>query len=242
MYGELAPWFHVLTAPEDYEEEAAFYVSQLKEALGHAPESVLELGAGGGNNAWHYKHTVRSVTLTDLSDRMLALSRKINPECEHVVGDMRTVRLGRQFEAVFVHDAVSYLTTEDDLRRCMETAFAHCLSGGAVLFAPDHVSENFVASTDCGGHDGEGRGLRYLEWAHDPDPNDCTYLVDYAFLLREDGQPVRTVHDQHTCGLFSRSTWLSLLQSVGFEGAKALPFNHSEVPPGTLEVFVARAP
>ena len=32
------------------------------------------------------------------------MSRSINPECEHVQGDMRTLRLGREFDAVFVHD------------------------------------------------------------------------------------------------------------------------------------------
>jgi ubiquinone/menaquinone biosynthesis C-methylase UbiE len=69
--------------------------------------SVLELGSGGGNNAFHYKHWVPNVkhwvpnvTLTDPSPGMLALSRTINAECEHVGGDMRTLRLGRAFDAV----------------------------------------------------------------------------------------------------------------------------------------------
>ncbi len=51
MYGELASWFHLITAPEDYEEEAASFVEQLKSACSGPLESVLELGSGGGNNA-----------------------------------------------------------------------------------------------------------------------------------------------------------------------------------------------
>ena len=47
-------------------------------------------------------------TLSDLSPQMLSLSRTLNPGCEHVLGDMRTLRLGRTFDAVFVHDAVMY--------------------------------------------------------------------------------------------------------------------------------------
>jgi len=35
---------------------------------------------------------------------MLELSRTINPELEHLVGDMRTIRLGRTFDAVLIHD------------------------------------------------------------------------------------------------------------------------------------------
>ena len=42
------------------------------------------------------------MTLVDLSDGMLAVSRQLNPECEHHLGDMRTVRLGRTFDAVWV--------------------------------------------------------------------------------------------------------------------------------------------
>ncbi len=240
LYDELADWFYVLTAPEDYEEEAGFYLRKLSEAIGERPRTLLELGSGGGNNASHYKHLVERVTLTDISPHMLALSQTLNPECVHVEGDMRTLRLNHEFDVVFAQDALDYLMTEDDLRQAMRTAFVHCRPGGAALLAPDHVRELFQPSTDHGGHDGTTRALRYLEWTYDPDPNDSTYVADYAYLLREDGQPVRVVHDRHVCGLFSRGTWLRLLTEVGFERAEAVPFEHSEVPAGTVEVFVAR--
>jgi len=35
------------------------------------------------------------MTLTDLSPQMLTMSRELNPECAHVQGDIRTLRLGR---------------------------------------------------------------------------------------------------------------------------------------------------
>ena len=111
------------------------------------------------------------MTLVDLSDEMLDVSRRLNPECEHLCDDMRTVRLGRSFDAVYVHDAIDYMTTEADLRRAIETAYAHCRPGGVAVFVPDHTSEAFEASTDHGGDDSaHGRGVRYLEWTWDPDP------------------------------------------------------------------------
>ncbi len=106
LYGDLASWFHLLTAPEDYEEEAELYRRLLIETAQDPVESVLELGSGGGNNASHLKRHF-TLTLVDRSPGMLELSRGLNPECEHVEGDMRTVRLGRMFEAVFVHDALA---------------------------------------------------------------------------------------------------------------------------------------
>jgi SAM-dependent methyltransferase len=238
MYDELASWWPVLSAPADYEEEATFYRTRLVDACARPPRSVLELGSGGGNNASHMKAHF-SMTLVEPSAGMRAVSQRLNPDCEHVAGDMRTVRLGRTFDAVFVHDAVCYMTSEDDLRQAIATAFVHCRPGGAALFAPDHVVENFRCGTDHGGHDDGARGLRFVEWMWDPDPGDTTYLVDYAFLVREADGTTRVLHDRHVEGLFPRAVWLRLLSEAGFV-PEVVPFEHSELEPGTHEVFVAR--
>ena len=157
LYDDLAAWWPLLDDPADYAEEAGLYGDLLAEACDAPIESLLELGCGGGNGASHLKRRFRRLVLTDLSPGMLAVSRALNPECEHRLGDMRTLRLGRTFDAVFVHDAVCYMTTEDDLRRAMETAWAHCRPGGAVLFAPDYVRENFRPGATAGGCDEESR-------------------------------------------------------------------------------------
>lgn len=240
MYEEIASWWPLLSPPSDYEEEAAFYASTLAAACERPIRTVLELGSGGGNNASHLKARFDMV-LVDASPGMLAVSRALNPECEHVAGDMRTVRLGRQFDAVFVHDAVCYMTSESDLRMAIDTAFLHCRPGGAALFAPDFIRENFRPSTEHGGSDSATRGLRYLDWTWDPDPADTTYLVDYAYLLRGPDGATRVEHDRHVEGLFSRAIWLRVLSDAGFE-ARAVPFEHSELEPGSHEVFVAKKP
>jgi len=219
MYTDLAGWFHLLTAPAEYEEEAAEYARVLESTCEGTVGTLLELGSGGGNNASHLKRRY-ACTLTDLSEEMLALSRSLNPECEHVLGDMRTLRLGREFDAVLVHDAVMYMTTADDLRAAMETDAVHLRPGGAALFVPDCTRETFVAGAQHGGHDGGGgRSLRYLEWTRDPDPADSTFEVDFAIMLAEDGKLVRSVHDHHVHGLFARDEWLAWLGEAGLEAS-----------------------
>ncbi|MBC7920666.1 MAG: class I SAM-dependent methyltransferase [Ferruginibacter sp.] len=240
LYDEFAPWWPLLSSPAEYAEEAAFYERVLVGACERSPRTLLELGSGGGNNASHLK-TRFGMVLVDPSPGMLAVSRRLNPACDHVEGDMRTVRLGRQFDCVFIHDAVVYMTTEADLRMAIETAFVHCSPGGAALFAPDYVQENFRSSTDHGGHDGEGESLRYLDWCWDPDPTDTSYVVDYAYLLRASDGSVRVEHDRHMEGLFARSHWLRLLSEAGFQPS-VVPFEHSELEPGAHEVFVAKKP
>lgn len=237
LYDELASWWPLLSSPDDYREEAAFFGDRLIEACLGQARSLLELGCGGGNNASHMKHRFDEVFLTDSSDDMLAVSRKLNPECEHGVGDMRRLRLGREFDCVFVHDAVVYMTTEADLRAAIATAAVHCRPGGSALFAPDHIRETFRPSTDCGGHDGEGRALRYLEWTWDPGPDDCTYTVDYVYVLREQDGGASVEQDRHIEGLFSESEWLRMLREAGFD-ARSVSFNHSELEPDSYRVFV----
>jgi SAM-dependent methyltransferase len=227
MYADIAPWWPLLSAPEEYAEEAAIYAALVVEHSESPPQTILELGSGGGNNASHMKAQFE-MTLVDLSEGMLEVSRRLNPECEHHVGDMRTVRLNREFDAVFIQDAICYMTTESDLRAAIETAALHCRTGGVVVIAPDFIRENFRPGTDHGGHDGDGRAFRYLEWVHDPDPSDDQYEVEYAYIMREDGQPPRVVLDHHDEGLFSRDVWLRLISAAGFEPREA-PFVHSEV-------------
>ena len=240
LYSELASWWPLLSAPADYREEAGLFRRLFVEAGGSGIETLLELGSGGGNNASHLKAHFK-MTLVDVSPEMLQVSRDLNPECDHCEGDMRTVRLGRQFDGVFVHDAVSYMTSEGDLGRAIETAFIHCRPGGVALFVPDRLRETFRPSTSHGGHDGRGRCLRYLEWTFDQDPTDTTYEVDFAFLLRTEDGTVRVEKDRHILGLFSRADWLRLLSAAGFDPA-SVPFEHSELEPGEAAVFVCRKP
>ena len=235
LYDDLASWFHLLTAPEDYAEEAAFYRRTIFANSGLSPKTLLELGSGGGNNASHLKQHFE-MTLVDVAPEMLKLSRSLNPECEHQQGDIRNIKLGRTFDAVFIHDAICYMTTEEDLRQAIETAFVHCKPGGVSLFCPDHTRENFRPSTQHGGHDGKECSLRYLEWNCDPDPTDSSYVSDMVYLLRGNDN-MRCVHDRHLMGLFEREVWLRIINETGFT-AKAVPFEHSEIEPGSCELFV----
>lgn len=234
LYRDLSSWWQLLSEPLDYAEEAEFYRRLIVTKSSIPVRKVLELGSGGGNNASHLKKHF-SMTLVDRSSGMLEQSRGLNPECEHIQGDMRSLRLNHQFDAVFVHDAVSYITTRDDLHKTFETAYLHCKAGGLALFHPDFTRETFKPHTDHGGHDRGERWLRYLEWVYDPDSKDTTYSMDMVYLLRED-DATHVVHDLHTMGLFSNHDWLDLMRDAGFQ-PEAVPFVHSEAKYST-PVFV----
>ncbi len=231
LYDDLAGWWPLLSPPAEYVDEASDLLPRLGITSDARPATMLELGSGGGSLAFHLKRHFR-LTLTDRAPGMLAVSQAINPECEHQVGDMRALRLGRQFDFVLIHDAITYATDPATVQATLRTAAIHCRPGGTVAVLPDYVRETFAPETDHGGNDADdGRGLRYLEWIWDPDPSDDTYTVDYAFLLRAADGTVRVEHDRHVEGLFARGQWLRWFAEAGFSA-------RSEIDPWERDVFI----
>jgi SAM-dependent methyltransferase len=230
MYDELAEWWPLLSPPSEYDEEAEDLLGRLPAEPG---ATLLELGSGGGSLAAHLKRHFR-LTLTDRSPAMLRVSQAVNPECEHLVGDMRSLRLSRLFDVVLIHDAIMYATEPAAVKAALKTAAIHCRLGGKVAVLPDYIRENFVEGTDHDGHDtADGRGLRYLEWRHDPDPTDDTYIVDYAFLLKAPDGTTTVAHDRHVEGLFSRAQWLEWFAQAGIPAQSAVDSSAREIFIGT---------
>ena len=240
LYHELAEWYPLLTPVEDYAEEAAFYGRMFAKHCRRPPRTLLDLGCGAGHNAAYLKATL-ACTLVDLSPTMLELSRRLNPECEHAEGDMRTIRLEKVFDAVLVHDAVSYMSSRVDLASAIATAFEHTAAGGVALFQPDFVTETFIPGTEAGGSDAGRRGMRYLEWHWLPEASHETYLTDFAYLLRDHSGSVEVVHDRHVMGLFPRAVWLEQIAAAGFEPL-AVSFEHSAYTGSGHEVFLGLRP
>lgn len=214
LYHELVPWYRLLDQYADHLDEATSYKKNFLRVNPPENATLLDLGAGAGNNAYHLVDRF-SCTLVDLSPAMSQLSRELLPQCEQIIADMRTVRLERTFDAVLVHDAIAYMTNAADLQKVIETAFVHTRPGGAALFAPDCVRENFRERTDFFESADGTRSMRGIEWVWDPDPDDGVYMAEYAFLLR-DGTEMRSVHDRHVEGLFSRDKWFELLRGAGY--------------------------
>ena len=238
FYGDLAPWWPLISPPGEYAEEAGFAADLW--SAGGQPRPVLELGSGGAPLASPLADRF-GPPLVDLSEPMLAVSRALNPTATHHQGDMRTVRLDEQFDAVLIHDAIDYMTTEDDLRAAIETAYAHVRPGGIAVLVPDDVAESFEQRTAHGGSDAaDGRAVRYLEWSWDPDPSDSWTITTYTFVLRDADGVVETAHETHRLGLFPRDTWLRLLTEAGFKASA-----HNELPTGNDHPrtwFVGRRP
>ncbi|MDN7245142.1 class I SAM-dependent methyltransferase [Planococcus shenhongbingii] len=215
LYKELAEWWPLMSPHTEYEEEASLYLEIIRR---YHPDikTALEFGSGGGSNAYYLKRHF-SMTLTDLSPDMLEVSRKLNPECEHFQGDMRNLVLDAKFDLVFIHDAIMYLTTGEDLLEVMRNAKRHLNENGILFIMTDQFEETFRPETSHGGVDKDGRGMRYLEWTYDSDPEDQITETEYAYILRDENGNVFREYDHAKSGLFSMGEWEELLRGAGFK-------------------------
>ncbi len=214
LYSAYADWFRLLTPPSDYKREAAIHAKLLLKHAPRRPRTLLELGSGGGHNASHLRRRFK-MTLVDLSPAMLRASRRLNPGIEHLIGDMRTLRLRRTFDAVFIHDAIMHLTSERDLRRAVATAFAHLRPGGVALFAPDYVRDSFEPTVDSGSSKQGGREVRWIGW-------DVAGQATLAYyMIGPKPGVMRGVVERFRFGLFTRATWMRVLRDAGFRPIRA---------------------
>lgn len=216
LYNELAYLWPIISPPGEYAGEADCWREVLQDKLGPGRHHILELGAGGGHNLSYLTQDFQA-TAVDISPEMLSLSRKLNPEVQHHLGDMRTVRLELSFDGVFIHDAISYMLTESDLSATFETAKMHLRPGGVLLLVPDWVQEVFPGTADFNWvREVDGVRVSIQEHLHDPDSSDTQIESRYCYTIRDNGG-VRVEHDTHTTGLFPITTWERLLEESGFQ-------------------------
>ncbi len=239
LYGDLAHLWPLVSPPEDYAGEARAWREVLRSRLGPGRHPILELGVGGGHNLSHLTADFEA-TAVDLSEEMLRHSRRLNPDVEHLVGDMRTVRLGRKFKAVLIHDAISHMLTEDDLRAAFATAAAHLEPGGVFITSPDHFRETFGdPSVDSSTRSDGETELTFIEYQHLQDPAGTTVEVILFYLIRRRGE-VRLELDRLVTGLFPRQRWLDLMKEAGFQ-VQQHPCGDGEAPGSPILLLGTRA-
>lgn len=240
LYGPLASLWPLLSPPDDYIPEADHVRKVLRHFLAmfpasqpDAPATIMELGAGGGHTLHHLTDEFHAVAV-DLSDEMLANSRRLNPTVEHIVGDMRTLRLGRTFDAVLLHDAVDYMTTPHDAIAALMTASTHLRPGGVALVAPTYVRESFDDNQMSGDfHSSETMELGYTSHVRFMPGREDQIELNLTLMIREDAS-LRIERDRHVCGLFTSADWRRWLIDVGLNPADNVP--EGEVP---WNLFVA---
>ncbi len=116
----------------DYDAEFRLYADLMAEYTLH---SILEIGCGSGHLAKRFTEQGYDYEGIDLSEDMLALARQRCPEALLSVGDMRTLSLPRQFDAVLITArSISYIVENQEVMGTFRS-LKNCLApGGKLIF------------------------------------------------------------------------------------------------------------
>jgi SAM-dependent methyltransferase len=225
LYHDLSWIWPIVSPPEDYVEETEFLSRVIKEKASIDVRSILHLGCGGGRNDFTFqKHF--SVTGVDISKKMLEMARTLNAESTYIHGDMRTIRLGKEFDCVAALDSVNYMKNTEELGQLFQTAYAHLKPGGVFLTVVEESRDRFSQNRTISSTHIQGQTqVTFIENSFDPDPSDDHFEMTFIYLVR-DRKKLEIFADSHIWGLFKMETWRQLLKSAGFD-AEELKFEHS---------------
>jgi SAM-dependent methyltransferase len=142
VFGNYARYYNLLYRDKDYAGEVEF-IHQLLRTYASQTQSILELGCGTGTHALLLAKQGYSVHGVDLSAEMLQqaserlsqLPQELASKLVYSQGDIRTIRLDQQFDAIVsLFHVFSYQTTNQDLQATFATVNAHLKPGGVLIF------------------------------------------------------------------------------------------------------------
>lgn len=211
-YNDLAWTEDWLVDPTDYEEEVMVYVDLIKRTAKEPLHTLLHLGSGAGGHDYILKRHF-SVTGVDISPGMLNKARTAHPDIEYLEGDMRTLRLNRQFDAVVIPDSIDYMASQEDLQQAIQTAVLHLKRGGVLLLVAK-TKEIFQSNNFAYTGEKDGIHVTLLENNYINPFRANTYEATFVYLIRQKGE--LTIHtEQQVLGLFAQATWDEVFKNAG---------------------------
>ena len=128
------PWLYEIVFPDAEETVVGMCRAAFARYLEVPPRSVVDFGCGTGRHLQALARTIPEAWGVDLLESNIGYARERRPALTWQVGDMRTARLGRTFDAVTCFgNAISYLLADDDLRGGVATFAAHAHPGTLLL-------------------------------------------------------------------------------------------------------------
>jgi len=211
-YNDLAWTEDWLANPEEHKDEVMLYIDLIKSNSISSPSTLLHLGCGAGGHDTYFKQHF-TITGVDLSKGMLKIARDRHPEIEYIEGDMRTIKLDRQFDVIVIPDSIDYMVSEESLLQVITNSVFHLKTGGILLIVAK-TQETFHNNNFSYSGEKDDVSVTLLEnnYINTYSPN--TYEATFMYLIRKRGQ--LSIHTENQIlGLFPQAIWEKMFIKAG---------------------------
>jgi len=157
----------------------------------------------------------------DLSPAMLAVARGRLPGIPLHQADMRTLEVGRRFDAVIcLFSSIGYVTGPSELRSTVARLAAHVAPGGVLILdgwvRPDEWRESFRPEPDMA-HD---EGMLVVRLAHARREGNVTAMDMHHLVQTAEG--IEYFVERHRLTLTPTADYVSAVESAGL-AARVIP-------------------
>ncbi len=221
-FAHSAEFYDALYAGKNYRDEAV-EVADLIRGSAPSASSLLDIGSGTGRHVFEFERLGFEVTGVDLAPDMVRLAQEraiqVGSAATFHIGDARSVRMERKFDAVVsLFHVASYQVSDEDVSAYFSTVAHHLKPGGLLVFdfwaAPGVLAsppQCRVRRVRLSG----GEVLRTTEPNHRVEES----LVDVQFgfhFFREAGGPAERYTEVHVMRYFSVNELRQHLRKAGF--------------------------
>lgn len=139
VFNDYSRYYNLLYKDKPYKQEVDFVDKLIRRNYNGVPKSLLDLGCGTGRHDLIFAEVGYDVTGVDMSEQMVSIAKQNSKDAlkgaEFQTGDIRSVRLNKQFDVVVsLFHVFCYQVTNEDLRKAFETVKVHLKKGGLFVF------------------------------------------------------------------------------------------------------------
>lgn len=214
LYRKFARYYDLIYQWMDYRGESEFIEMAVERYKTSEGAELLDVACGTGGHA-HYLNESFQVTGFDINPEMLSIAQEKLPEMEFIHGDMKEMKLEREFDVIIcLFSAINYNTNLNELYETIKRFYDHLKLGGIFIFDLGFCTENWEEGRML--VDAVVEGDLQLARISQSRLQEGVFNANFVFLVKEDGKMDFEI-DQHQIGVFSTLDVKKTLKNIGFD-------------------------
>ncbi len=197
---------------KDYRKEVEYLMSVLHSRITDRKPTLLDVACGTGSHLFHLRKHFE-VEGVDLSLEFVRAARSKLPRTRFYVGDMRTFRLGKEFNVVTcLFSSIGFMETTSRLQTAIRNMARHVKAGGVLLvepwFPPGQLVDGRVSLATV-----DDDKLKIVRMATTKVEGTISRF-DFHYLI---GTPKGTEHfvEKHRLGMFTKEEMTDAFEKAG---------------------------